>query len=141
MSMLQAKGILHFTISCRDHAKSAELYRDLLGCEILRISDKFAFMQCGTQHFVLWGSDDHVPPQPPDGTKFHHAFIVSPQDFDRARSEIERRGFKILKYEDAGHRSFPGRHLYFHDYDGNGIELFDGEGEEHAAEKAKAAAN
>ena len=140
MSMLQAKGILHFTISCRDHEKSAALYRDLLGCEILRISDKFAFMQCGTQHFVLWGSDDHVPPQPPDGTKFHHAFIVSPQDFDRGRGEIERRGFKILKYEDTGHRSFPGRHLYFHDYDGNGIEIFDGEGEEHAAEKAKAAA-
>ena len=140
MSLVQSKGILHFTISCRDRHKSAELYRDLLGCEILRISDKFAFMKCGEQHFVLWDTPDHVPPQGPDGTHFHHAFIVSPEDFDRARDEIEKRGFKILKYEDAGHRSFPGRHLYIHDYDGNGIEIFDGVGHEAETEKAKEAA-
>ena len=139
--MVQAKGILHFTISCRDRHRSAELYRDLLGCEILRISDKFAFMQCGAQHFVLWESSEHVPPQPPDGTKFHHAFIVEPADFDRARAEIAARGFAILKYEDSGHRSFPGRHLYFQDYDGNGIEIFDGVGHEHGAEQEKAAAH
>jgi len=139
--MVQAKGILHFTISCRDRYKSAELYRDLLGCEILRISDKFAFMKCGDQHFVLWDTPDHVPPQPPGGTHFHHAFIVSPEDFDRARGELEARGIEILKYETTGHRSFPGRHLYFHDYDGNGIEIFDGVGYEQAAETAKADAH
>ena len=139
MSLVQAKGILHFTISCRDRHKSAALYRDLLGCEILRISDKFAFMKCGEQHFVLWDTPDHVPPQPPEGTHFHHAFVVDPADFDRARSEIEKRGLKILKYETTGHRSFPGRHLYVQDYDGNGIEIFDGVGHDSPAEPAKEA--
>src|SRR3954453_19199003 len=128
--MVQSTGILHFTISCTDRHKSAELYRDLLGCEILRISDKFAFMRCGDDHFVLAQMPNHVSPNPPRGTWFHHAFVVAPEDFDRARSEAEARGFEILKYEDSGHRSFPGRHLYFHDYDGNGIEIFDGQEQE-----------
>jgi catechol 2,3-dioxygenase-like lactoylglutathione lyase family enzyme len=126
--MAQAKGILHFTISCTDRHRSAALYRDLLGCEILRVSDKFAFMQCGEQHFVLAEMAGHVSPNPPGGTLFHHAFIMDPENFDRARAEIEARGIAILKYEEAGHRSFPGRHLYIHDDDGNGIEIFDNVG-------------
>lgn len=124
---VHAKGILHFTISVRDHIKAAEYYADLLGCEIERTSDHFAFMRCGDDHFVLAKMPNHVSPNPPGGTKFHHAFIVSPEEFDRAVEVVTARGIELLTpgTGPGGHRSFPGRHIYFHDPDGNGIEIAD----------------
>jgi catechol 2,3-dioxygenase-like lactoylglutathione lyase family enzyme len=133
MSTINTTGVLHFTISVRDHIKSAEYYRDLLGCKLDRASDHFAFMRCGKDYFVLAKMADHVNPNPPGGTKVHHAFMVEPKEFDRALEIIKARGIEILKYEDVnqggegrrGHRSFPGRHVYFHDPDANCIEIID----------------
>lgn len=122
---VQSKGILHFTISVRDHRSAAQFYAELLGCEIQRISDHFAFMKTGNDHFVLAAMANHSNPNPPKGTRFHHAFIVSPEDFDRARDVIAARGIEELQPGTQNHRSFPGRHLYFHDADGNGIEITD----------------
>jgi catechol 2,3-dioxygenase-like lactoylglutathione lyase family enzyme len=122
---VQSKGILHFTISVRDHEKAARFYADLLGCEIERVSDHFAFMRTGNDHFVLAKMAGHVNPNPPKGTHFHHAFIVSPEEFDRASDVIAARGIEELFPRTTNHRSFPGRHLYFHDPDGNGIEITD----------------
>jgi catechol 2,3-dioxygenase-like lactoylglutathione lyase family enzyme len=121
---IRTKGILHFTISVRDHERAAEYYADLLGCEIERISSHFAFMRCGDDRFVLARMPNHASPNPPGGTWFHHAFIVDPPEFDHAMAVIKARRIEILKHEDAGHRSFPGRHVYFHDPDGNGVEIY-----------------
>jgi catechol-2,3-dioxygenase len=122
---VQSKGILHFTISVRDHEMAARFYADLLGCEIQRVSDHFAFMKTGSDYFVLAKMAGHVNPNPPKGTRFHHAFIVSPEDFDRARDVIAARGIEELIPGTTNHKSFPGRHLYFHDLDGNGVEITD----------------
>jgi catechol 2,3-dioxygenase-like lactoylglutathione lyase family enzyme len=56
---VQSKGILHFTISVRDHKTAAQFYADLLGCEIQRISDHFAFMKTGNDYFVLAKMANH----------------------------------------------------------------------------------
>jgi catechol-2,3-dioxygenase len=133
MSPIQTTGILHFSISVRDHIKAAEYYSELLGCKLDRASEHFAFMRCGKDNFVLSKMPNHVNPNPAGGTKFHHAFIVEPSEFDRAIEVIKARGIEILRYDDIdqgekgrrGHRSFPGRHVYFHDPDGNGIEIID----------------
>lgn len=122
---VQSKGILHFTISVRDHEKSAKFYAELLGCEIQRISDHFAFMRTGRDYFVLSKSAEHVNPNGPKGTRFHHAFIVTPEEFDRARDVLAARGIEELFPATKNHRSFPGRHIYFHDLDGNGVEITD----------------
>ena len=122
---IKTKGILHFTISVRDHVRAADYYAELLGREVMRTSDHFAFMKCGDDHFVLSKMPNHVNPNPPGGTWFHHAFVVEPDEFDHAMEVIKERGIEILKYEEEGHRSFPGRHVYFHDPDGNGIEIVD----------------
>jgi catechol-2,3-dioxygenase len=124
---IRTNGILHFTISVRDHVKAAQYYSELLGCEIERVSSHFAFMRTGQSHFVLAKMDSHVSPNPPRGTKFHHAFIVSPEEFDRAVEVVTARGIELLTpgTGPGGHRSFPGRHIYFHDPDGNGIEIAD----------------
>jgi catechol 2,3-dioxygenase-like lactoylglutathione lyase family enzyme len=122
---LHAKGILHFTISVRDHVKASEFYADLLGCEVERVSNHFAFMKAGSDYFVLYKNPEHVSPNAPKGTRFHHAFIVTPEEFDRARDLLTARGIEELQPGTQNHRSFPGRHIYFHDPDGNGIEITD----------------
>lgn len=122
---INTTGILHFTIGVRDHVKAAEFYRDLLQCEHLRSSGHFSFMRCGGTYFVLAKCPDHANPNPPGGTLHHHAFMVEPEEFDRAMAILKARGIEIVKYEDTGHRSFPGRHAYFHDADGNCLEIID----------------
>ena len=122
---IHTTGVLHFTITVRDHEAAAKYYSDLIGCSITRINRHFAFMRCGDDHFVLAKIDSHVSPNPPGGTHFHHAFIVEPPEFDRAHELVKSWGIEILAYDEVGHRTFPGRHLYFHDPDGNGIEIVD----------------
>jgi catechol 2,3-dioxygenase-like lactoylglutathione lyase family enzyme len=48
---------------------------------------------------------------------------VEADEFDRAMEILRARGIPLVKYSDRGHRSFPGRHAYFHDADGNAIEI------------------
>src|SRR5690349_20227271 len=81
---INTNGVLHFSISARDHVKSAEWYRDVVGARIARVNDHFAFMQCGKDYFVLVKKDDHVEPNVPGDTQFHYAFMVTPPDFDKA---------------------------------------------------------
>ena len=122
---IRTNGILHFTISVRDHHKAAEFYSELLGCEIERVTNHFAFMKTGNSYFVLAKMEEHVNPNPPKGTRFHHAFIVAPEEFDHAHSILCTRGVELLTPGNQNPQTFPGRHLYFQDADGNGIEIAD----------------
>jgi catechol 2,3-dioxygenase-like lactoylglutathione lyase family enzyme len=127
-------GILHFTIGVRDHVAATKFYSEVLGCKHLRSNTRYSFMECHGSYFVLAKMSDHVPPNKPDEEAHHHAFLVDPNEFDRAMEIIRARNIRVVKYSDEGHHSFPGRHTYIHDADGNGIEicaLYD-ENEEHA---------
>ncbi len=122
---IKTKGILHFTIGVRDHESAAEFYGDLLSCNHIRSTARYAFMECGGTYFVLAKMPNHVNPNAPDDDGHHHAFIVDPEEFDRAIQILKNRGIEIIKYSDTGHLTFPGRHAYFHDADGNCIEIID----------------
>jgi catechol 2,3-dioxygenase-like lactoylglutathione lyase family enzyme len=130
---INTNGVLHFSISVRDHVKSAEWYRDVVGARIARVNDHFAFMQAGKDYFVLVRKDDHAEPNAPGDTQFHYAFTVTPPDFDKAMEILKRRNIEIAKYEDfnqgdpkrRGGRTFPGRHVYFYDADMNCVEIID----------------
>lgn len=124
---IRTTGVLHFTIPVRDQHVAAEYYRDLLGCEINRINQHFAFMRCGGKDWFVLARmpPEHLNANPPKGTKNHHAFMVEPAEFDRAMEIIRKRNIEIVRYEETGHVSFPGRHAYFHDPDGNCLEIID----------------
>jgi len=119
------KGILHFTIGVRDHLSAAKWYSDVLGCKHMRSTERYAFMECGGSYFVLAKMPNHVNPNAPGEDSHHHAFIVAPADFDRSLAIMAARGVALVKYSDEGHITFPGRHAYFHDADGNCIEIID----------------
>ncbi len=120
---IRTTGILHFTIGVRDHVSAADFYRDVLGCKHLRSNSRYSFMECHGSYFVLAKMPDHVNPNKPDEEAHHHAFLVTEEEFDRAMEILFARGIRIVKYSDDGHRSFPGRHAYFHDADGNALEI------------------
>jgi metallothiol transferase len=122
---MKAQRVLHFTISVTDLERSKVFYRDLLGCSVVHHNPLMVFMSCGDSHFVLTKMENHVAPNPPGCTLFHHAFVIARDEFDAAMEEVRRWNVEILSYDDAGHRTFPGRHAYFHDPDGNCIELID----------------
>ena len=51
---------------------------------------------------------------------------VSPDNAMFQATRIAKaRGVELVKYSDEGHNTFPGRHAYFHDADGNCIEIID----------------
>jgi catechol 2,3-dioxygenase-like lactoylglutathione lyase family enzyme len=120
---IKTTGILHFTIGVRDHLAAAKFYADVLGCRHLRSNERYSFMQCGEDYFVLAKIPHHVNPNNPGEDAHHHAFMVNADEFDRALAVMNERGIEMIKYSDQDHRSFPGRHAYFHDADGNCIEI------------------
>jgi catechol 2,3-dioxygenase-like lactoylglutathione lyase family enzyme len=120
---IRTTGILHFTIGVRDHIAAAKFYSEVLGCKHLRSNERYSFMECGSGYFVLARIPHHVNPNLPGEDAHHHAFIVAAEEFDRAMAIMAARGIALVKYSDEGHRTFPGRHAYFHDADGNCIEI------------------
>jgi catechol 2,3-dioxygenase-like lactoylglutathione lyase family enzyme len=122
---IRTTGILHFTIGVRDHIAAAKFYADVLGCRHMRSNERYSFMQCGNSYFVLAKMPNHVNPNAPGEDAHHHAFMVDAAEFDRALAIMKARGVKMIKYSDQGHTTFPGRHAYFHDADGNCIEIID----------------
>jgi catechol 2,3-dioxygenase-like lactoylglutathione lyase family enzyme len=122
---VKTTGILHFTIGVRDHIAAAKFYSEVLGCTHMRSTERYAFMECGGSYFVLAKSTHHVNPNNPGEDTHHHAFMVAPEEFNRALAIMKARGIELVKYSDKGHITFPGRHAYFHDADGNCIEIID----------------
>src|SRR5256714_9509246 len=122
---INTTGILHFTIGVRDHIAAAKFHSEVLGCRHMRSTERYSFMQWGESYFVLARMPDHVNPNKPGEDTHHHAFMVEPQEFDRALAIMRARGVELIKYSDQGHTTFPGRHAYFHDADGNCIEIID----------------
>jgi catechol 2,3-dioxygenase-like lactoylglutathione lyase family enzyme len=125
---VQPTGILHFTIGVTDLERARRFYEDVVGCTYWRQNDSTVFMRCGEGYFVLSRSGYHGAPNKGKDTLIHHAFVVAAEDFDAAVAHLEASGVEVLLYEDKGHRSFTGRHLYFHDPDGNAIEFIDFQG-------------
>jgi catechol 2,3-dioxygenase-like lactoylglutathione lyase family enzyme len=121
-------GILHFTIGVTDLERARRFYEDVLGCSYWRQNDTTVFMRAGDDYFVLSKSGYHQAPNRGEDTLIHHAFMVDGADFDAAMTHLEAHGVEVLLYEDKGHRSFTGRHAYFHDPDGNAIEIIDFQG-------------
>ncbi|MDH3241276.1 MAG: VOC family protein [Alphaproteobacteria bacterium] len=124
--MIRTKGMVHFTIPVSDLARAKSFYCDLLGFDFIRESPRMVFCRSDDDYFVLTVSKTPIKPNEDGAVSIHHAFYVEPEEFDRAVAYLKDRGASIAKEETRGpEAAFGGRHCYFHDPDGNVLELLD----------------
>jgi len=123
--MIKTQGLVHFTIPVSDPERSAKFYNELLGMRILRKNPHMVFLKSGGDYLVLGKSKMPIQPNAEGETVIHHAFKVAPEDFDQALETLKQNGIKVLNYEDRQDGTFQGRSAYFHDPDGNTLEIHD----------------
>ena len=123
--MLKTEGVLHFTIPVKDLDRSEKFYTEILGMEKLRRNNHMVFMRSGGTCFVLTFSENEINPNRGMAHDIHHAFTVTKDEYDRAKTFLSGKGVHIFKEEDRHHGTFRGRSAYFHDPDRNVIEIMD----------------
>lgn len=88
-------------------------------------------LHCGSapdpgQQVILFKRPEPVEARSPEAEGHaHHAFIVTPEEFDRGMEELKRLGVfhrGPIVWNEGGHRT-----LYFFDPDGNYLQLADGD--------------
>jgi catechol 2,3-dioxygenase-like lactoylglutathione lyase family enzyme len=123
--MLKTRKLVHFTIPVKDLDRSEKFYTEILGFQKVRRNPHMVFMRTGQDHFVLTHSEKPIDPNPGDNHEIHTAFLVDPDEYDRAMKELPAKGVRIIKDEDRRKGTFQGRSAYFHDPDRNVIEIID----------------
>jgi catechol 2,3-dioxygenase-like lactoylglutathione lyase family enzyme len=124
--MIKTEGLVHFTIPVKDLDRSEKFYTEILGLDRLRRNAHMVFMQAPDKAcFVLTFSENDIAPNRENKHDIHHAFRVTSQEYDRAKTFLAGKGIKIFKEEDRKGGTFQGRSAYFHDPDSNVIEIID----------------
>jgi len=123
--MVKTQGVVHFTIPVTDLERSEGFYSGLLGMRVLRKNPHMVFLKCGADYLVLGKSKTPIRPNAEGETTIHHAFKVAAEEFDQAVESLKQKGVKILHLEDRQDGTFQGRSAYFHDPDGNALEIHD----------------
>lgn len=123
--MLKTEGVLHFTIPVKDLDRSEKFYTEIMGMEKIRRNNHMVFMRAGEDCFVLTFSENPIDPNRGNAHDIHHAFRVTADEYDRAKSFLPSKGIPIIKEEIRRTGTFQGRSAYFHDPDRNVLEIMD----------------
>ena len=126
--MIKTTGILHFSLPVSDIERSKNFFMDLLGCELVTESPIMVFLKSGDDYFVLVKSMTPIDPNAPGDVRVHHAFMVDHDKYDAALETVKQNGNDIIRDEYRATGAFTGRQFYFHDPDGNAIEIIAYEG-------------
>ena len=123
--MPELKGIAHFSIPVSDVDRSVKFYTEIVGCKFLaqRPDKVITFLDAGGVCVLLIKKAAPVltgPPEMSDGV--HHAFIVSPQDYQPAVDALRTKGVDVFFEEDRRGGTIDGPRAYFRDPDGNTLE-------------------
>jgi catechol 2,3-dioxygenase-like lactoylglutathione lyase family enzyme len=124
--MIKLNGVLHFSIVVSELDRSRKFYTELLGLTFVAApaGSGMVFLRAGSDHVILCQSEDGRPPATPgEGTRVHHAFHVDPGHYEEAKTLLQSSGMKILLEENRTAGVFVGRQFYFHDPDGNVLEI------------------
>jgi catechol 2,3-dioxygenase-like lactoylglutathione lyase family enzyme len=123
--MLHLQKLVHFTIPVTDLDRAETFYTGLLGFTKVRRNPHMCFLRCGDDLFVLTHSEKPVDPNPPDRHEIHTAFLVQGAAYDAALKTLAEADVKVFLEENRTRGTFQGRSAYFHDPDGNVLELID----------------
>lgn len=130
MALVNASGLVHFSLPANDVEESLRFYTDILGMKFRgNVGANGRCVVAGDVNVILVGRER---PRPADemhqhnGSLCHQAFTVSSEDFDKALESFMEHGVKIdgeVEWRKTG--TFNGRSLYFFDPTGNRLEIND----------------
>ena len=121
--MIRTQGILHVTIPVGDLGRSRAFYTEVLGLEFVAQAPKddphFLFLKSGADYVVLGrevsrGRFSDI---------IHHAFMVDGDAYDATVAELKAKGVNVFREDERKDGVFTGRSAYFHDPDGNALEV------------------
>jgi catechol 2,3-dioxygenase-like lactoylglutathione lyase family enzyme len=120
--MIKTKGLAHFTLPVTDTVRSMAFYTDILGMTAIQVNHDrgMVFLDCGGDCLILSKSEARINP---DDHDVHHAFIVDPDDYENARRDLAANGVDVFFEEDRQGGAVNGPRAYFHDPDGNVLEI------------------
>ncbi len=123
--MIALNGVLHFSIAVRDLDRSRQFYTELLGLAFVAAppDSGMVFLRSGNDHVILCRGEQDRPQPVAEGTRFHHAFHIDPERYEEAKTLLRSHGVEILFEENRTAGVFVGRQFYFHDPDGNVLEI------------------
>jgi catechol 2,3-dioxygenase-like lactoylglutathione lyase family enzyme len=126
--MLKITGVTHWSIPVNDLEESERFYREVLGLEYCgRLGNsRMACFRVGEHNILLCERKEPLRRTPEQDNRLHHAFEVSPEEWERAARLFYERGVPLAEpivYREHGF--FPGREMYFLDPSGNMLELRD----------------
>jgi len=118
--------VLETVLYFADQDRSERFYRDLLGLKLLdREPGRSLFFRAGDSVFLLFDASEtaRAGALPPHGATgpVHTCFQVPAEDYDSWRDYLGACGVPVIREV----RWPLGRSLYFHDPDGNLLELAD----------------
>ena len=117
-------GLAHFTIPVTDLKRSVAFYTGVLGMPVVqpeRGDNGMVFLDAGGDCVILAKVDK--PISTARDQNIHHAFQVSSDDYAKARAELEKNNVRIVFEEDREGGAVNGPRFYFHDPDGNVLEI------------------
>ncbi len=125
--MLKIDGVTHWSIPVNNLEESERFYRDVLGLEYRgRLGNStMCCFHVGGHDILLCERKDKVARTPEQEGRTHHAFTVSPTEWEKAAKVFHDNGIEVdeIVYREKGF--FTGREMYFLDPSGNLLEVRD----------------
>lgn len=120
--MIKTRGVAHFTIPVTDTVRSMEFYTDILGMTPIQVNHDrgMVFLDTGGDCVILARSAARIDPEDHD---VHHAFIVDAEAYEDAKKDLTENGVELFFEEDRQGGAVNGPRAYFHDPDGNVLEI------------------
>ncbi len=120
--MIKIKGLAHFTIPVTDTVRSMAFYADILGMTPIQVNHErgMVFLDTGGDCVILAKSEAKIDP---DDHDVHHAFVVDADHYEDAKKDLAANGVDVFFEEDRQGGAVNGPRAYFHDPDGNVLEI------------------
>jgi catechol 2,3-dioxygenase-like lactoylglutathione lyase family enzyme len=114
--MIEANGIDHIVLHCKELARAKKFYTEILGMEVYREGSGQVFMHAGAQGVALFETAGGAAPEA--GSDLNHlALNVAGGTYESLKAELERHGVAV------GGRPGDDRCIYFRDPDGHRLQL------------------
>ena len=125
--MIEPKGIAHFSIPVTDIEKSKKFYTEIVGCRHLFTNPPktMSFVDAGGMCLILCKTDGPVNPNLHDHNGVHHSFLVDSGKYRDNIEFLQNNGVEVFFEEDRQGGVVNGPRAYFHDPDGNVLEIID----------------